>query len=73
MLECRRVGEAAIPCMMVSLGGALSNGPGDSHVPYKAILALVVIRLVILPAVGGWAVLAGAPLLLCGLQDPNRA
>lgn len=54
-----RLGGAAIPCMMIAIGGALSRGPGDSKVPVKAVLALLAIRLVILPAVGGWAVLAG--------------
>lgn len=55
----RRLGGAAIPCMMIGIGGALSRGPGHTKVSWRAIVALAVIRLVILPAVGGWAVLKG--------------
>jgi hypothetical protein len=64
----RRLGDAAIPCMMIGIGGALSKGPGNSQVPWKAIVALALIRLVVLPAAGGWAVLAAQSV---GLWEDN--
>lgn len=64
----RRVGAAAIPSMMISLGGALSKGPGDSKVSTKAVLSLVAIRLIILPAIGSWAVLSGANIRFCNIM-----
>lgn len=53
-----RLGGAAIPCMMIAIGGALSKGPGGSKVSWRAVVALILIRLVVLPALGGWAVIA---------------
>ena len=53
-----RLGGAAVPCMMIAMGGTISRGPGGAAVPWRAVLALVVIRLVVLPAAGGWVVLA---------------
>ena len=53
----RRLGGAAIPCMMIAIGGALARGPGDAKVSWKAVVSLTLIRLVILPAAGGWLVL----------------
>lgn len=68
---CRRVGAAAIPSMMISLGGALAKGPGDSKVSARAVFALVAIRLVILPSVGGFAIISGAAFLTI-LQTSKR-
>ena len=53
-----RIGGATVPCMLIAIGGTLSRGPGGAPVPWKALLALTLIRLVILPAAGGWLVLA---------------
>lgn len=47
-----KLGAAMIPTLMVGLGASLARGPGAAHVPWRVLVALVVIRLVLLPILG---------------------
>jgi auxin efflux carrier family protein len=53
-----RLGAAAIPCLMVTLGAALARGPGSAHVSARAVIALIAIRLLVLPTLGAAIVLS---------------
>jgi auxin efflux carrier family protein len=48
-------GNAMIPALMLSLGGALSKGPG-SDVPVRVILGVIVVRLLLVPVLGALVV-----------------
>ena len=41
-----------IPCMMLLLGSGLSKGPGESSLPAKVVVTTVIVRLLVLPALG---------------------
>lgn len=51
-----RLGGAMIPSLMISLGASLARGPGAA-VPGRVVATLAALRLVILPVLGGAAVL----------------
>ena len=51
-----RLGSAMIPALMVALGGSLSKGPG-AKVPWRAIVSLCLLRLIVLPVLGFLCVL----------------
>lgn len=60
-----KLAGAMIPTLLVGLGASLAHGPGAAHVPWRVLVALVLIRLVLLPILGAAIVLgtkaAGAP------------
>jgi predicted permease len=49
-------GNAMIPALMLSLGGALARGPG-SNVPISLIVGVTVVRLILVPVLGALCVI----------------
>jgi len=47
-----------IPCMMLILGGSLSKGPGAANLSTRVIVGTIVVRLIIMPAIGTSILLA---------------
>ncbi|KAI7748216.1 hypothetical protein M8C21_002925 [Ambrosia artemisiifolia] len=50
--SCLILGDAMIPCILLALGGNLTDGPGSSKLGLKTTAAIIFGRLVLVPPVG---------------------
>ena len=54
----KAVGDMAIPGLLIPLGAVLAAGPGQTTLPLRVVVGLVLVKLLLLPLLGGGMVLA---------------